>query len=71
MAYTATDSRSLQALQRYSEPGRVVARLVLMIIAAPDSFEGRPVMCLASTGVLSTTCRLTSGRPHQARGGKL
>ncbi len=71
MAHAATDFRSLQAPQRYSEPGSVVARLVLVITAAPDSFEGRPVMRLASTGVLSTTCRLTSRRSHQARGEKL
>jgi hypothetical protein len=68
VAHTATDFRSSQALQRYSEPGGVVARSVLMIIAAPGSCEGRPVMCLASADVLCMTFRLMFGRPHTKLG---
>jgi hypothetical protein len=71
VAPTATDFRSSRALQRYSEPGGAVARSVLMIIAAPGSFEGRPVMCLASADVVFMTFRRTPGRPHQARKGNL
>ena len=68
MAHTATDFCSSQALQRYSEPGRVVARFVLMIIAAPGSFEGRPVMCLVSADVPFMTFRRTPGSPHTKLG---
>jgi hypothetical protein len=66
---TATDFRSSQALQRYPEPGRAVARPVLvMIIGALGSFEGRPVMCLASAGVLFMTFIRKSGRTHTKLG---
>jgi hypothetical protein len=68
VATTATDFRPSRALQRYSKPGRAAARSVLMIIAARDSFEGRPVMCLASADVLFMTFRRTPGRPHTKLG---
>jgi hypothetical protein len=71
VAHTATDFRSSRALQRYSEPGRVVARLVLMLSAAPGSFEGRPVMCLASADVLFMTFRRTPSAPTPSRKGNL
>jgi hypothetical protein len=65
---TATDFRSSQALQRYPEPGRAVARPVLVIIGALGSFEGRPVVCLASAGVLFMTFIRKSGRTHTKLG---
>ena len=71
MAPTATEYRSLRALQRYSEPGRAVARSVLMSIAAPGSFEGRPVMCFASADVTFMTFRCTPGTPTPSKKGNL
>jgi hypothetical protein len=68
VARTATDFRSSQALQRYSEPGRIVARFVLIIIAAPGSFEGRPVICLVGAAVVFMTFRRTFGSPHTKLG---
>jgi hypothetical protein len=65
---SATDFRSSQALQRYSEQGRVIARPVFVIIGAPGSFEGRSVMCLANVGVLLMTFRRTPGHPHTKLG---
>ena len=64
MAPTATDFRSSQALQRYSEPVGAVARPVLVIIGAPGSFEGRPVKRLAGAGVSLVTFVRKSGRTH-------
>jgi hypothetical protein len=64
MAPTATDFRSSQALQRYSEPGGAVARPVLVIIGARGSFEGRPVKCLAGAGVPFMTFVRKSGRSY-------
>jgi hypothetical protein len=68
VAHTATDFRSSRALQRYSEPGRVVARLVVMLSAAPGSFEGRPARCPGRADVLFMTFRHTSGCPHTRLG---
>jgi hypothetical protein len=68
MAPTATDFRSLQAPQRCSEPVGAVARLVLVIIGAPGSFEGRPVRCLAAADCPLVTFVHEFGRTYSKLG---